>query len=372
MRTIIYLDSAATTKPSEEAVAAAEHAMTKCWGNPSASYSAGREAKNLLDSARLSVAKALGGRPEELVFTSGGTEADNQAVIGAARKQKHRGRHIISSLTEHEAVLEALKYLGSEGYEITLLSPDKSGAVSVSAVEEALKEDTILVSLMLVNNETGAVNPISRVASLIKAKGSSALLHTDAVQAFKKIPFSVKSLGADLVALSAHKIHGIKGAGALWVREGVKLNNFIHGGGQEKGSRSGTEAMPAIAAFGAAADVIFKNNYSALRQILINELPEAVFIGEDTAAHINCLSLPGCKAEVLATALDGQGIYVSRGSACTKGRRSHVLTAMGLAPELIDGALRISFSEYTTEEEVYVFCKELKGARDRYFPKSKK
>ena len=367
---MIYLDNAATTKPSKEAVAAAEHAMTACWGNPSASYLTGREAKNLLDSSRLSVAKALGGKPEEVIFTSGGTEADNQAIIGAARKQKHRGRHIISSLTEHDAVLETLKYLSTEGYELTLLSPDKSGAVPVSAVAEALREDTVLISLMLVNNETGVINPISDISSLIKTKGSSALLHTDAVQAFKKIPFSVKALGADLVTVSAHKIHGTKGAGALWVKNGVKINNFTYGGGQENGSRSGTEAMPAIAAFGAAADVIIKNNYSTLRRILINQLPEANFIGEANAPHINCLSLVGCKAEVLATILDCQGIFVSRGSACTKGRRSHVLTAMELPPEVIDGALRISFSEYTTEEEVYTFCAELKKARDRYFPKT--
>jgi cysteine desulfurase len=365
---MIYLDNAATTKPSPEAVAAAEHAMTVCWGNPSASYKPGRDAKALLEAARASVARALGGKTEEVIFTSGGTEADNQALIGAATKQRHRGRHIISSLTEHEAVLETLKYLKAEGYDVTLLPPEKDGVVSLSAVEAALREDTIMISLMLVNNETGAINPVTQVSSMLKDRGSMALLHTDAVQAFKKIPFSVRTLGADLVTVSAHKIHGIKGAGALWIRNGVKLNPFIYGGGQEGGSRSGTEAGPAIAAFGAAASIEFNKNYAPLRQILVNELPEAVFIGEGTAAHINCLALHGCKAEVLASYLDSIGICVSRGSACAKGRRSHVLTAMGLKPEIIDAALRVSFSEYTTEEEVYTFCTELKKARDRFFP----
>jgi cysteine desulfurase len=341
--------------------------MKTCWGNPSAAYSIGREAKSLLDKARFSVAEALGGRAEEVIFTSGGTEADNHAILGSASRLRHRGKHIISGETEHEAVLEPLLYLKTKGYDITLLPPDKSGAVPLSSIENALRDDTVLVSLMLVNNETGAANPVSEVSQLLKSKKSIALLHTDAVQAFKKIPFNVRTLGADLVTVSAHKIHGIKGAGALWVKEGVKLSSFIYGGGQEGGSRSGTEALPAIAAFGAAAEQKGKANNKKFIEIMHHEIPDAIFIGEDTAPHIQCLSLPGCKAEVLANHLDSVGICVSRGSACAKGRRSHVLTSMLLSPKVIDGALRVSFSDYTTEEDVYIFCSELNKAKKRYF-----
>ncbi len=366
---IIYLDNAATTRPCPEAAAAAENAILNRWGNPSASYSMGREARVLLEEARSSVAQALGGRPDELVFTSGGTEGDNYAIFGAANRQRHLGRHIISGQTEHEAVLEALKQLGASGFEITLLQPDENGSIPLSAVEAALREDTILVSLMLVNNETGAVNPVGEVSRLLKARASKALLHTDAVQAFKKIPFTVKSLGADIVTVSAHKIHGVKGAGAVWMKKGVRLNPLMYGGGQEGGSRSGTEAVPAIAAFGAAARRKSADNYRRLNDILRTELPGAVFIGRDTAPHIQCLSLRGCKAEVLANYLDSVGICVSRGSACAKGRRSHVLRAMGLPADIIDGALRVSFSEYTTEDEILTFCAELKKAAARYFGK---
>jgi cysteine desulfurase len=366
---MIYLDNAATTRPCPEAVAAAEYAAKTCWGNPSASYSAGREARLLLEKARASVAGALGGRPGELIFTSGGTEADNHAILGAAARMRHGGKHIIGGETEHEAVLAPLKLLKARGYDVTLLPPDGSGAVPLSLIEGALREDTILVTLMLVNNETGAVNPVGEVARLLRAKGSRALLHTDAVQAFKKIPFSAAALGADMVTVSAHKIHGLKGAGALWLRSGVKLEPLLYGGGQEGGSRSGTEALPAIAAFGAAAGLEGGADYGRFAEILRRELEGAVFIGKDTAPHIQCVSFPGCKAEVLANCLDGVGICVSRGSACAKGRRSHVLEAMRLPPEVIDGALRVSFSEYTTEDDVRAFCAEVNKAKRRYFQK---
>jgi cysteine desulfurase len=364
---MIYLDNAATTRPGSEAVIAAENTMKEYWGNPSAAYLAGRQARAVLEEARASVAAALGGKPDEITFTSGGTEADNHAIFGAATHMRHQGKHIISSETEHEAVLEPLRYLKTKGYDITLLPPDSNGATSLSMVENALREDTVLVTLMLVNNETGAVNPIGDISRLLKKYNSRALLHTDAVQAFKKAAFSVKTLGADLVSVSAHKIHGIKGAGALWIKEGVKVNGFMHGGGQEGGNRSGTEAMPAIAAFGAAARLECNKNYGKFIEILHEELTDAVFIGEGTAPHIQCLSMRGCKAEVLANYLDSVGICVSRGSACAKGRRSHVLEAMKLPTDVIDGALRVSFSEYTTEEEVYTFCKELNKAKNRYF-----
>ena len=374
---MIYLDNAATTRPCREAAEAVATAMTGLWGNPSAGHAPGREARAALDKAREQVLKALGpgGETGSLTFTSGGTEADNLALFGAAKKQIHRGRHIISSKAEHEAVLKCLEELKAEGWEVTLLAPDASGHIPVQAVEEALRPDTVLVSLMLVNNETGGVTDIPRIAELLRERGSRALLHTDAVQAFLKLPFSPASLGADLITLSSHKICGPKGAGALWCRNGLRLPPLLRGGGQEGGLRSGTEPMPAILGFGAAAEAVSavkdrSARYAALRQILIGELPGALFLGdpEACAPHICSLSFPGARAEPLMNELDRKGICVSRGSACARGRRSHVLEAMGLPAKVIDGALRISFGPENTSDEVREACACLREAVARYFP----
>ena len=376
---LIYLDNAATTRPCPETVAAMEKALRETWGNPSASHGPGREARSLLEESRANLMKALNAPGGTLVFTSGGTEADNQALRGAALHGRGVGKHLISSEAEHEAVLNTLKALGTQGWEVTLLKPDEFGRISPSAVEAALREDTALVSLILVNNETGAVNDIAAVRELLDRKGSRALLHTDAVQAFCKLPFSPARLGADLISLSGHKIGGPKGVGALWIREGLKLAPLLEGGGQEGGLRSGTEAMPAIAGFGAAAMAAAARGtetaaarYARLRQTLAEALPKALLIGRDTeacAGHICCLSFPGARAEVLQNWLDREGICVSRGSACARGRRSHVLTAMGLPAAVIDGALRVSFSPETTEEEVLLFAGTVSAAADRFFPK---
>lgn len=374
---MIYLDNAATTKPCREAAEAVAWAMTGLWGNPSAGHAPGREARAALDKAREQVLKALGpgGEQGNLTFTSGGTEADNLALFGGAKKQIHRGRHILSSKVEHEAVLKCLEELKAEGWEVTLLDPDASGRIPVRAVEEALRPDTVLVSLMLVNNETGGVTEIPRIAELMKERGSRALLHTDAVQAFLKVPFSPASLGADLITLSAHKICGPKGAGALWCRSGLRLPPLLRGGGQEGGLRSGTEPMPAILGFGAAAEALSAGKdraarYAELRRILMEELPGALFLGdpECCAPHICSLSFPGAKAEPLMNELDRRGICVSRGSACARGRRSHVLEAMGLPAKVIDGALRLSFGPENTAEEVREACACLREAVARYFP----
>lgn len=374
---MIYLDNAATTKPCREAAEAVAWAMTGLWGNPSAGHAPGREARAALDKAREQVLRVLGpgGEQGSLTFTSGGTEADNLALFGGAKKQIHRGRHILSSKVEHEAVLKCLEELKTEGWAVTLLDPDASGRIPVRAVEEALRPDTVLVSLMLVNNETGGVTEIPRIAELLKERGSRALLHTDAVQAFLKVPFSPASLGADLITLSAHKICGPKGAGALWCRSGLRLPPLLRGGGQEGGLRSGTEPMPAILGFGAAAEALSAGKdraarYAELRRILMEELPGALFLGdpEYCAPHICSLSFPGAKAEPLMNELDRQGICVSRGSACARGRRSHVLEAMGLPAKVIDGALRLSFGPENTAEEVREACACLREAVARYFP----
>jgi cysteine desulfurase len=377
---MIYLDNAATTRPCPEAAEAVARAMTVLWGNPSATHAPGREARAALEKAREQVLSALGAGEGSLTFTSGGTEADNLALKCAARKQVHRGKHIISSRAEHDAVLKSLEDLQSRGFEVTLLDPDPSGRVPVEAVGEALRPDTVLVSLMLVNNETGGVTDIPAVSKLLKDRGSAAILHTDAVQAFLKLPFTPKSLGADLITLSSHKICGPKGAGALWCRKGLRLPPLIHGGGQEDGLRSGTEPMPAILGFGAAAEAMTRKNrkksivdpYAPLRDILREELPGALFIGEkrDCVPYICSLAYPGARAEVLQNHLDSLGVCVSRGSACAKGRRSHVLEAMGLPPEVIDGALRVSFGPDTTAEEVGEFCRILREGVARYFPRA--
>ena len=369
-----YLDNSATTKVCPEAAAAAMLAMTEIYGNPSSTHTKGREARQLLDKSRKQVADALGCTVQELVFTSCGSESDNWAILNGAELMRRKGMHIISSQVEHDAVRKSLDELERRGFEVTRLKPDDTGAIPVQAVMEALRPDTVLVTLMLVNNETGAVTDIGAIARAMKKAGSQALLHTDAVQAFMKLPFTVKSLGADLVSVSGHKIHAPKGIGALYIKNGVKLKPYLLGGGQENGRRAGTEAMPQIAAFGAACQAArehLQENYermAALRQLAIEELrrdiPELVVISGG-APHILSISLPGWRSEVLMNYMEAQEIYVSKSSACKKGGRSHVLEAIGLAPKVIDGAIRIGLSRYTTREDILTLCAALKEARSK-------
>ena len=369
-----YLDNSATTKVCPEAAQAALAAMTEIYGNPSSTHTKGREAKKLLDTARKQVASALGCQPEELVFTSCGSESDNWAIINGAEAMSRKGRHIISSVVEHDAVRKSLDELERRGFTVTRLTPDEVGAIGVQQVIDALQDDTILVSLMMVNNETGAVTDISAISKAIKRINPQILLHTDAVQAFMKVPFSAKTLGADMISVSGHKIHAPKGIGALYIKSGVKLRPYILGGGQEAGRRAGTEAMPQIAAFGAACEVAkahMSENIERMEKLrelavktLSEEIPEIRFIGGG-APHILSVSLPGWRSEVLMNYMEAQGIYVSKSSACKKGGRSHVLEAMGLEPRVIDGAIRIGLSRMTTEEDILALCASLKEARGR-------
>ena len=369
-----YLDNSATTRVCPEAAEAAMLAMTEIYGNPSSTHTKGREAKQLLDKSRKQVADALGCTVQELVFTSCGSESDNWAILNGAELMRRKGMHIISSQVEHDAVRKSLDELERRGFEVTRLKPDEAGAIPVQAVMEALRPDTVLVTLMLVNNETGAVTDIGAIARAMKKAGSQALLHTDAVQAFMKLPFTVKTLGADLVSVSGHKIHAPKGIGALYIKNGVKLKPYLLGGGQENGRRAGTEAMPQIAAFGAACQAArehLQENYermAALRQLAIDELrrdiPELVVIGGG-APHILSISLPGWRSEVLMNYMEAREIYVSKSSACKKGGRSHVLEAIGLAPKVIDGAIRIGLSRFTTQEDILALCAALKEARSK-------
>ena len=369
----VYLDNAATTKVCPEAAEAALKIMTENYGNPSSTHTMGRNAKAALDKARKQVAASLGCEPAEVYFTSCGSEGDNWAILNGAESMKHRGKHVISSQLEHDAVRKSMYELEKRGYEVTFLDPQPDGSISVESVKNALRDDTILVSLMMVNNETGAVTDIAGIAKALKAAKSQALLHCDAVQAFMKLPFSAKSLGADMITVSGHKIHAPKGIGALYIKNGVKIKSYIMGGAQESKMRAGTEAMPQIAAFGIACEIAKREMREAvkrmatLRQRAINricsEMPESVVIGGG-APHILSISLPGWRSEVLMNYMEAKGVYVSRSSACKKGGRSHVLEAIGLAPEVIDGAIRVSFSRYTTEDEIDVFCAALKDAHD--------
>ena len=367
---MVYLDNAATTRVCPEAAEAAVHMMTECFGNPSTTYKLGREAKAAVDKARGQIAKALGCQPDEVYFTSCGSEGDNWALISGTRYMRRRGKHIISSAVEHDAVRKSLDFLEKEGYEITRLQPDGTGAIPLEA-------DTILISLMMVNNETGAVNDIAAVARMLKAENSIALLHTDAVQGFLKVPFSAKTLGADMITISGHKIHAPKGIGALYIRSGLKLPPYILGGGQERGMRAGTEATPQIAAFGTAAEIGSAKMAQATKTMaelrahaidrLTAEVDGLVVIGGGSP-HILSISLPGYRSEVLMNFLETRGIYTSKSSACKKGGRSHVLEAIGLPANVIDGALRISFSRYTTREDIDALCDALRDAKQSLFP----
>ena len=363
-----YLDNAATTKTCPEAVEAAVHVMTDLYGNPSSTHRKGREARKYLDQCRSAVADAIcAADPGEIVFTSCGSESDNWAILQSAEYMKHKGKHIISSMVEHDAVRKTLDLLERQGFEVTRLKPDSSGAITADSVAKALREDTVLVTLMMVNNETGAVTDIRSIADAISRSGSSALLHTDAVQGFMKIPFRAKDLGADLISVSGHKIHAVKGIGALYIRKGLRLPPFIVGGSQESGRRAGTEAMPQIAAFAAACrqdpctEHIAEMKNLAIRQ-LTAAIPELVYL-DTQAPHILSISMPGWRSEVLINYLEGLGIYASKSSACKQGKRSHVLEAIGMRSNVIDGALRIGLSRYTTRDDIDALTEGLESAR---------
>ena len=359
---MIYLDNSATTKPCPEAVAAMTAALTENWGNPSALYQFGFDAAKLLRSARHQVAAAMGAEPDRIFFTSGGTEADNWAIAGAARRMGKRGKHIITTAIEHHAVLNPIKDLEAQGFEVTYLQPDSLGRIAPEDLKAALRKDTILVSIMMVNNESGAVMPIAQMAKLTHRICPDAIFHTDAVQGFLKIPFSAKTLGADLISISSHKIHGPKGAGALYISPRLKsFPALLVGGGQESNFRSGTEGTPAIFGFAAACAACaatFRDDIQQERQLLdhliqkLSALPGVVINGIHEAPHILSLSIPGVPTQNSINILPDAGICVSAGSACAKGHRSHVLTAMGIPGDVMDGSFRISLCRDTTEEEL--------------------
>lgn len=367
---MIYLDNSATTRPCAEAVQAITLALTEGWANPSGLYDFGIQAGRELKAARSQVAAAMGAEADRVYFTAGGTEADNWAIFGAARRFGKKNKHIITTAVEHHAVLNPMKDLESQGFEVTYLQPDSLGNIPVSALKAALRPDTFLVSVMMVNNESGAVMPIGQMAKLTHRMCPDAIFHTDAVQGFLKVPFQARTLGADLISVSSHKVHGPKGAGALYISPRLRsFPAYLLGGGQEGGMRSGTEATPAIAGFAAACAAgakTFREDIAResmlLRRIIegVSSLEGIHILGAHEAPHILSLSVPGVPTQNTLNLLQEDGICVSAGSACARGHRSHVLSAMNLPPEVIDGAFRVSLCKDTTEEEIDILLTSLK------------
>ena len=360
---MIYLDNSATTKPCKEAVEAMISALTDGWANPSALYSFGIDAAHELRSARAAVAKAIGAESaDRIFFTAGGTEADNWAIFSTVKRLGKRGKHIVTTAIEHHAVLNCMKELENQGFEVTYLQPDAFGNISLDTLKAALRKDTILVSIMMVNNEVGAVMPIEKMAKLTHKLCPDAFFHTDAVQGFLKVPFAAKTLGADLITISSHKVHGPKGAGALYISPRLKsFPALLLGGGQEGGYRSGTEAMPAILGFAAAVTAgaaTFREDIVREKALLdglvekLSHLAGVTINGAHDAPHILSLSIPGVPTQNSINILQDAGICVSAGSACAKGHRSHTLTAMNLSPARMDGSFRVSLCKDTTEEEL--------------------
>ncbi len=361
---MIYADNAATTKMCPAAVDTMTRLLSEAWGNPSSLYGFGQKAKEVLEDAREKVAAVIGAGPREILFTSGGSEADNQAILSAAALGRQKGKmHIVSSAFEHHAVLHTLKKLEKEGFEVTLLDVHEDGLIRVPEVEEAIREDTCLVTIMYANNEIGTIQPIREIGAVCRKK--NVLFHTDAVQAVGHISIDVDRDNIDMLSASGHKFHGPKGTGFLYARKGVLLTNLIEGGAQERGKRAGTENVPGIAAMAAALDEVVANmerntaHQRAMRDRLIaglRKIPHSALNGDETSrlpGNVN-FCFEGIEGESLLLLLDDKGIAASSGSACTSGSLdpSHVLLAIGRVHDVAHGSLRLSIDEEITEEEV--------------------
>ncbi len=362
----IYLDNSATTRVFPEVAELMNRIFLEEYGNPSSMHHKGVEAEKELRTARETLAQILKVKEKNLLFTSCGTESDNLAIIGAARAAQRRGKHLITTPIEHPAVLETMKYLESEGFEITYLPVDQDGLVAPETVADAVREDTILVSVMHTNNEIGALEPIAQIGEAIKAKNPQTLFHVDAVQGFGKAKIYPKRMHIDLLAASGHKIHGPKGVGLLYVGDNVRIRNIIYGGGQQGGMRSGTENVPGIAGMALAAKILYEHydedqqKLRSMKDAFIQRVSaiEGVHVngrtGEDSAAHIISLSVEGVRAEVLLHALEDKGIYVSSGSACASNRPhiSETLQAIGTSQAYLDSTIRLSTSVMNTMEDM--------------------
>ena len=359
-----YLDNSATTCLCSSAKERMVEAINKYYGNPSSLHSVGTAAQRQLDAARAAVAKSLSCEAEEIVFTGSGTLANNAAVFGAAHALRRRGNRIVTTCVEHPSVSECMAQLEKEGFEVIYLKVDKYGRISKSELMQAVNSKTILVSLMYVNNEVGSIMPVETARLAVKKAGAPALIHCDAVQAYGKLPIKPSRLGVDLMSASAHKINGTKGVGFLYVRKGVRLMPYIFGGNQEGKIYWGTQPMPAIMGLHGAVEelpdlTVQLEKTTALRDYLVQEARKingiVINSGDEALPYIVNLSAVGHPSQTMLNYLSDSGVYVSGGSACSKGHRSKVLTAMGTEPERIDSALRISLSRFTTREEIDMF-----------------
>lgn len=373
----IYLDNSATTKPRERVIEEMMTMLQTDYGNPSSLHRMGLEAEKRVESSRAIISNYLNVSKDEIMFTSGGTESNNIAIQGTINKYSRRGKHIITSKIEHSSVLNIFKHYEDNGYKVTYLDIDRNGLIDLNQLEESITDETVLVSIMYVNNETGVIQPIEKVREIIKSKNKDTKLHVDGVQAFGKINIDIKKLGADSFSFSGHKIHGPKGVGALFIKKGLNLNPIIFGGGQEKNIRSGTENTPGIVGLGVSVDEMakhFKEEYekiSELRLYFYEEIGDNIediklnsFTDERSAPHILNISFRGIKGEILLHYLESDNIYVSTGSACSsKGKgKSSVLQALKLSNEEIDGAIRFSFSYENTRKELDFVVEKLKKA----------
>ena len=357
----IYLDNSATTKVCRESAEAMMTMLTENYGNPSSLHSKGVQASKSLENAREITANVLSCSKDEIFFTTSGTTANNTAIFGAVNANRRKGNRIITTSLEHPSVNECMKKLEEQGFEVIRLKPDANGAFSPAELMNAINSKTILISVMAVNNEIGTINPINQLKTAAKRVNSDALIHVDAIQAFGKMPLNPSKAGIDLMTISSHKIHGPKGAGALYIRKGVKIHPYVLGGGQEKGIFSGTEALPAIVGFGAAIKALpsLTSELADIRNLRDYFVREVTKIG---GVHINSpadalpfiinLSVLGIPSQTIVNSLSEYGIYVSAGSACKKGHRSEVLTAIGLDGKRIDSAIRISLSRFTTKQDL--------------------
>lgn len=362
----VYLDNSATTKAYEEVGDVVRHVLCEDYGNPSSMHQKGVEAERYIKEAKETLAKLLKVQEKEIFFTSGGTESDNLALIGAARANHRAGKHLITSSIEHPAILNTMHYLEEEGYRVTFLPVDQYGRIKLDVLKEALCEETILVSVMYVNNEVGSVQPITEAASIVKAYNSNILFHVDAVQGFGKYRIHPKKMKIDMLSISGHKIHGPKGVGALYIDEKVKIKPIVFGGEQQKNIRSGTENVAGIAGLSVAARQIYKDldenveRMRALKQYFIEQVTRIEnttihgLYDETSAPHIISVGFAGIRSEVLLHALEDKGIYVSSGSACASNHPqiSGVLKGIGAKKEYLDATLRFSMSEFTTKEEI--------------------
>ncbi len=365
----VYLDNSATTKPCEKAVKKALEMMNENYGNPSSLHLCGYSAKKELDSARHTISAFLGCEDNEVFFTPSGTVANHTAIFGTAKAKHREGKKIVTTLLEHPSVLKHCEALSGQGFDIAYLKPDVNGKINLDELSNAVDENTILVSVMAVNNEVGSIQDISKIKGIIRDKKSKAYFHCDAVQGFGKIILKPKKLGIDLMSMSAHKIHGVKGTGALFVNNSIRVLPSIVGGGQENGLISGTEAMPAICAFAEAVNDIGNvqknlDYVSHLKEYFVEKIADIDKIGinspEDGLPYIINISVEGVPSQVMLNSLSSMGIYVSAGSACAKGHRSDVLTAMGVSPKGIDSAIRISLSKTTTENDLNLLYNGIK------------